>query len=173
MDGYSTGEVVWLLSLGRQEAICDDASPRSGLASERTGVSSEGPPLPVSVRRWDVRRARNRVVASKRDRQMLELRGAGFTETEVAAETGVSQATVNRRVRASVREIVDELGGEHDQPAEAQSRTSMCMVCAVRPRARHEAVRRRVRGGWKTLVPERQGSLCEQCLDESREQARE
>lgn len=172
MDGYSAGEVVWLLSLTREEALAHDSAPRTSTAHMSTdgterAQSSEGPSLPAVVRWNDVHDARARVLDRKRMVQVIRLRGFGYTQQEIAEKLGVSQPTVSRAFKAAVREVLEELGGEQLPAMAASSRLSMCMRCGQRPRARHPEVRRRVRGAPPKLVrPERQASLCDHCLDE-------
>lgn len=163
---YSPGEIAWLLSLTYEEAVSADASPVSStgqLSGDGTSGSADGPQVPVIARWNDVRRARQ-IVREKRDQEILELRVAGETEQEVAAKVGLSQQTVSRRFRASLRDILDELGGPAS-PEEVESRLSLCLECGDRPRARARARYRRVRGkGLVEIAEERQLALCEQCL---------
>lgn len=111
---YSQGEVLWLLSMSREEAILCDAVPRDScadLAADDGGhAPSADPSLPVIARWWDVRRARDRIRLSKEQEMAARLRAEGFTERELASVLGCSQPTAHRRVSVTLRELVRELG---------------------------------------------------------------
>lgn len=117
MDGsdYSVGEVLFLRSLSREEAIDCDASPPDSLArfvagDAGAGGSSEGPALPVVARWWDVHRAAATVRRRKAGPSELELRLAGYTRAEIAEVTGESIETIRKRTHVEVDEIMAELG---------------------------------------------------------------
>lgn len=113
-DLYTAAEVTWLLSMTRTDAIKCDSSPRDSwpdlLAS---GVHSGDDPngdsgLLVVVRWNDVHIARQ-AVQGPIDREVTQLRAAGYTEDEIGVIVGVSQQTVSRRFRASIEAILDRL----------------------------------------------------------------
>lgn len=172
-SGYSLGEVLHLLSLSHEDAIDDDATqPDSCAHFSEDGHSAataheQFDPIFTIARWWDVRRARDRVVRTKLEQEVVQLRVAGFGEHELAGLLGLSRATARRRFRASIDEILHELGGEPDQ-AERVSIPSACLRCASRPRARLAPVTRRHGRGRRTLRPERPSSLCEPCTPEDR-----
>jgi DNA-binding transcriptional ArsR family regulator len=171
--GYTVGEVVFLLGLTEHQALGEDASFRSCLADvTEDGHSSstshaEFDPVPTYARWSEVQRARARVAQSKLDSAIVGMRAQGFTEREISEQLDVSQPTVHRHFRARLNEIVAELGGVL-APEDRTSTVSACLLCAQRPRTRLAAVRRRVRGGWKILAPERYSSLCVQCTPPER-----
>ncbi len=159
-EHYTSGEVLFLLALRHQDALLLDSSPPDSLVrfthGESTGEGSADPELPVLARRWDVRRAQHTVGS------MIVLRAAGVTERELATALGVSHVTIHHRIRATVDDILDQLGGEGDD-AEAVSRPAMCLLCGIRPHAKTKPVLRRVRGGWKTTKKARQLNICADC----------
>lgn len=173
MDGtYSPAEVVFLLSLSQEDA--QDFSVR--WADSCRDLSSDGPssaagrehdPLPLIARWVDVRAARRRVVRAKEADAVLELRLAGHTERDVAEQTGLSAATVHRRFRATVQEILTELGTQPvaDAP-ERLSRVSACLKCGQHPRARVRAKIMLV-AGVSRRIDERQIGTCAGCTDEA------
>jgi hypothetical protein len=178
-DGYTRGEVVYLSSLSRREAIDEDASQPDSLA--RTSPDGPGAPTahedwdPVfAVARWhDVQAARRRVVERKMaaagadprairlELVILELRVRGWTERAIAEHTGLQALAVRRRFTAGIADILDELGGELAAETVTSS-PSACMHCGVRPRVRIERKRRIVLpGGGRTTVREqRLSTLC-------------
>lgn len=163
---YSRAEVVWLLSIddpddvrALDEGLVDSLAP---LTAGSGASSADGAGVPVIARWHDVRRARERVCAAKLDREIVERRVAGEGEREVAAEVGVSQPTVHRRFRATIDEILEELGGEAE--AAAVSLPSVCLSCGGQPVARQPAKRRRVNGRMTVVRPERTSSLCATCV---------
>lgn len=175
IGGYTVGELVFLLSLSVEEALAESERFRSCLAQVTAdgdlapAAPAELDPIPTFARWSEVRRARFRVVKGRLEAQVIDLRLAGFTEREVAEQLGISDTTVHRQFRARLDDIIELLGGVVAR--EDDERTSMvpaCMVCAARPRARLAARRRRVRGGWKVLTPERLSSLCRECTPEER-----
>jgi hypothetical protein len=171
--GYTVGEVVFLLGLTEHQALGEDAVFRSCLADvtedghSASTSHAEWDPVPTYARWSEVRRARARAAQSKLDAAIVDLRARGYTEREIGEQLDVSQPTVHRHFRARLREIIAELGGVLE-PEERTSTVSACLVCAQRPRTRLAAVRRRVRGGWKTVTPERYSSLCVECTPPER-----
>jgi AraC-like DNA-binding protein len=141
---YTPGEVVYLLSLSPQQAR--DASVRwadsvgSMSADGPAGSSAGGEHDPVLlIARWhDVRAARRRVIARKEAHAaeaeaILALRLAGATTRAVAGVVGLSYPTVHRRFRATVDEVLAELGADVSG-TEATSRVAACLMCGTRPR---------------------------------------
>lgn len=111
------------------------------------------------------RLAKSRDVDRERLDEILVMRAQGHTEAEIAAAVGMSLSTTRRRFQASLNAIISELGGNPGPaPADLDRGVAACMTCGQRPRARLAARRRRIKGGWKTMAPERQSSLCEICL---------
>lgn len=184
-DRYTRGEVLYLLSLTRGDAIEDDEgyvdscarfSADGNLAST---THAEWDPL-MTIARWnDVHGARARVIAQRMEAAscnpreiqfetvILILRARGHTEEEIAERTGLHRLAARRRFTAATNAILEELGGEvlvdeDDMP----STVPACMRCARRPRARVQERRRRIRGGSRILAPERLSSLCVQCTPE-------
>jgi DNA-directed RNA polymerase specialized sigma24 family protein len=113
---YTEKEVGFLRALTYPEALRYDSSPRDSwpdlLSSD---VHTSGDPIDDSevlvVLRWhDVQQAAERVVAAGEER-ISQLRGAGYTEAEIAEVLGCSQQSVSRRYRASLAEILAELNG--------------------------------------------------------------
>lgn len=159
-----------------------NATPSSGSSLTGAGTAQEDPQLFVIARWVDVRRARRGLILEQlREEQglathveimrmaeiadrVMQLRGSGWTEDEVADELGVSRSTVRRRFRAGVDALLQALG-EHHAP-DRLSYVSACLECAARPRATLEAVRYRVKGGWRTSQPERTAGLCVDCIVE-------
>jgi hypothetical protein len=171
--GYSLGEVLYLLSLSHEDAIDDDAGQADSCAQftedghAPATAHEEWDPVMTIARWWDVRRARDRVARTKLEQEVVQLRVAGFGEHELAGLLGLSRATARRRFRASVEEILHELGGEVDQ-TERISIPSACLTCGDRPRARLAPVTRRHGRGRRTIRPERSSSLCEPCTPDAR-----
>lgn len=169
---YTVGEVLWLISLRHSDAVAEDASPPSALGhlsdalNEGGSSSSAGPELPVVARWQDVHAAKARVLARKGAEAMrlVELRAQGRSEEEIAKEVGLERSAVRRRVMATTRDVLDELGGESAGEVLALSHPTLCMRCGQRPRARWAAVKKRVKGGWRTVTPERQASFCAECV---------
>lgn len=176
---YSPAEVAYLLSLDHDEALLDSAGFVDSLA--HLGDDSHGAPasdvehagVPTIARWADVRRARARVLARKeadaarRSSQVLVLRVHEATEAEVARLLGVSQPTVNRHLRATLDEILAELGGEMEG-ADVVSRPSACLKCGSRPRASRTSTLK-IEGRRTSRT--RQLGLCEACLPGRREAA--
>ena len=167
-DAYTAGEVVWLLGLSREEVELED-QPGSTLG-QPDGGGEHGHRIPTLARWAEVRRARDAVIRRRRAAEavargmaVLELVARGYTQQEAAAIAGVSQPTVSRRVRASLRDILAELGGELGLE-DATSHIELCLSCGLRPRVRVPAVKRHVRGvGMVELRPERPIGLCRSC----------
>lgn len=137
---YTPGEVVYLLSLtcaqARDESVRWADSCGSLSAEDLPATTSQEYDPVLLIARWhDVRAARERVVTTKEAAAVLEQRLAGGTEREVGQALGVSDSTVHRRFRATVEEILAELGA-HAGPLEtpAYSRTALCIACARAPR---------------------------------------
>jgi len=185
MDRYSKGEVAYLLALERWDAIEDDASqPDSCALLNPDGPLSgtthvEWDPI-FTIARWhDVQRARRAVIARRMrvddvelavivfEQRVLQLRALGLSEREVGELLGVDRLFARRRFGAAIADVLEELGGEA-LDEERLSTVPACMVCAERPRARLAEQRRKVRGGWKILKPERLSSLCAECTPAER-----
>lgn len=160
MGEYTRGEVHLLLSISAYDAREADASAAS------LGVDD----APLIARWHDVRRVRGQVIDGKaEDARVLALAEVEVDQREIAAATGLSQATVSRRIRATVDEILSGLGGELVEEKMTSS-VSACLRCGDRPRTRIPAVRRRIRGrGMVEVRPERQAALCAECLAAARE----
>lgn len=167
---YTPGEVVWLLQMDREQAISYDAYPRSSCADlsedpHGSGSSDGDDELFVIARWWDVMRASARITTDKQTGEIAVLRARGYTEEEVGRMLGLSQPTVHRRFRASLKELLLVLGEFHDD-LERESRIPACLTCGQRPRVRLAAIKRRVKGGWRTVQEERQAGVCAVCLRE-------
>ena len=164
---YTRQEVVWLLGISREQAIEYDASQRDSLA----GLTTNGPSthqagdgeLPAIVRWHDIQAARRRITDGKHAQYVLEHACQGESTREIARAVGVSHMTVHRRFKASLDELLAELGA--DSVDEALSILPTCLIggCGG-PRVRLEPVLRRVKGGWKTVLPERVASVCAEHL---------
>lgn len=114
---YTPGEIAWLLSLNGSPDEDDDeptgedqarALDVQSLRSTGNWGAGDESGLPVIARWHDVRRAQTQVVDRKADR-LLAARLNGASEQQVADDTGLSQQTVNRKVRARLADIVAEL----------------------------------------------------------------
>lgn len=167
---YTVAEVGFLLSIDEEEARNIDAGMGSQLGSlggeASSGHSSEDPSV-FAIARWhDVHDARARVLANRRAESMvLSLSLAEMPQRTIAAAVGISQPTVSRKLKASLTEILEELGGSA-VASSPTSRTAACFECCVRPRARvEELCRRWERGRWRLVRTERQASLCAECLE--------
>lgn len=116
MDSYSRSEVAWLLGLSREEAEDLDAMPGSSWGGA-PAVAGEGG-LPVTVLRHEVQAAATRVArraaggerAAALTIAVLALRGRGWSLRAVAVELGVSHSMVDRRFRAGLDDVLEELG---------------------------------------------------------------
>lgn len=166
----TAGEVVWLLGLSRHQAIEEDA-PGSSLG-HLDGGGGEHHGIPTVARWSEVHAAKSRLVARARNRARaaldtfaMELRGRGYTESEVADLVGSSQQSVNRHFKIGLRELLDELEVDPFDTSPAMSRISMCLRCGVRPRARRAAVFQKVPGSPpREVQPERHLSVCARCV---------
>lgn len=162
---YRPGEVLWLLSITREEAIDHDASPGCGVGNlsgdttSHTSSLEEDRPLLAIVRWWDVHTARLRVVSGQSRQDVLDARAAGLTEHATSQVTGLPVSTARRRFEQTLTLLVDELNGAHEDNAIPSCR-EMCMVCAQRPRCRTTTTATRPKGGWRY----RQSSVCAKCL---------
>jgi hypothetical protein len=162
MADYTAGEVAWLLSLTRTDAIEHDA-PSSHLG-QPDGAGEGGHRIPTLARWAEVHGVKRRVVCRRRDALAAELVARGYTQPEVAELLDSSQPTIHRRFKASVRDILAELGGEADDVADAPARPSMCLRCGVRPRARVAPIYLKVRGqAPRQVSPERELGVCALC----------
>jgi AraC-like DNA-binding protein len=119
MDGceYTVGEVLWLLQMSRQEAIDYDAVPKDSCADlsedPQGGGSANADPSLFVVLRWhDVHDAAKRVRMSKENAHIIRLRSCGYTEEEVSERVSLDRRTLRRRFRATVNEILTELGSD-------------------------------------------------------------
>lgn len=117
MDGcdYTVGEVLWLLQMTHQEALDYDSVPKDSCADlsedPQGGGSADADPSLFVVLRWhDVHDAAKRVRISKENTHILKLRACGYTEEEVSERVELDRRTLRRRFRASVNEILAELG---------------------------------------------------------------
>lgn len=141
---YTPGEVLFLLSLTREEAIDVDASQPDSCAhlSEDpipSGDAGDDAEL-FTIARWhDVHDARRRIVHSKRDDLLLQLRARDFSQEEIAAVLGSSQPTVSRRIKATLRELLDDLGADDRGPAsQAAGALERALTEVMRGRASSE-----------------------------------
>jgi hypothetical protein len=168
---YTPGEVAYLLGMTHREALEEDG-PRAATFGADGGGDAGEQRVPTYARWCEVRAAQRRVRGRKLDaaaaeRAALEaqLRAQGYSESEVAELADASSSSVGRRFKATLTEILDELGVVDDDAGEtpALSRIALCLLCGQRPRARAAAVRRRVRGGWRTVVAERELGVCARC----------
>lgn len=166
---YTRGEVVFLLSLSRDQAIDMDAHPRdscAGLSDDHESGGGDDDSGVMVIARWlDVQRAKKAIVRDKESLAILQLRAGGFGERELGRLMGTGQMAVRRRAHATVTEILEHLGGATWE-TDPDSRVDACLACGSAPRIRLAAVRRRVRGGWVEVLPERQSSVCTACLDD-------
>ena len=139
MSSYSAAEVARLLSMTEEDAIAEAEDPGSSLGR----LSKDGAP---SGRESDAE-------------QPVSLY-ARWSEVHDAARAVSATNAAERAAR-----VADRLGG--GQPTSGCSGAAACLRCGDRPRARQPAVRRRVRGGWEEIKPERLGSLCLECRDQA------
>lgn len=168
MTTYTRGEVIWLLSLSRDDAVDLDATPPDSCSHLRGSGDAAAPEtdddrLPVVARWLDVQRARGAILADKRSVASLQLYASGFSDREVANMLGQDRMAVRRKWRATVDEILEFLGGVVE-PDPALSHLDLCLRCGQNVRVRLGAVKVRVRGGWRIDQPERQASVCRACL---------
>lgn len=181
---YTAAEVVFLLALNQKQAeelsegfvdsvahLAEDPDVRGG-AGEDSGV--------LVIARWrDVHEARDRAraraepyIAPEDVDRIVALSVHGYTQREIADQVEISQATVHRRIRGMLDLILEELGGEAEPAVEQLDRPTMCLICGDRPRARlRERFVRRRGEGWVVARPERQLSVCAECVsDELRDE---
>lgn len=169
LDSYSRGEVIWLLSLTRDQAIEMDSNHRdscAGLAaSNESGgsISAVAQSVPTIARWADVQRARRDVIREKEGLAILQLRAGGFSEREIAKLSDRDRLALRRRWHATVLEILDRLGGP-GQDEGTTSRIDSCLKCGEHPRVQLLPVKARTRGGWKIVSKGRQASVCRTCL---------
>jgi hypothetical protein len=169
ISSYRRSEVVFLLSLTREQAIDLDAVPRDSCTDLRgttdavTESAADTDRLPVIARWLDVQRARQSVIADKEAVAILQLRAGGFSERELVRLTGNERLSLRRRWHATIDEILEKLGGEAEEPT-ATSRIAMCLKCGKRPRVRLSEVKTRIKGGWRIDAPGRHASVCAECL---------
>lgn len=185
VDGYTRGEVAWLLSLTREEAVQQDACQSDSLAhladedaSDSHTATHEWDPV-MTIARWnDVHRARQRAIARlmlddglppatvHEELVIVTLRSWGLTEREVADLVGVDRFAARRQFGGMLARVLDELGGEKIADEQMLARGhDACMKCGVGPRLRSATkARRTVEGRRTTVVIERQTSLCAVCL---------
>lgn len=161
---YTPAEVLWLLSMDRDQAIACDC----GLVSQLQGMTPDGTPgggsagqddrpLMVICRWWDVQNARTAVVIERLHQQVLDMRAREQTDPDVAAATGLSKTTMRRRFEKALASIVDELNAGDPAPeARVVAGVDACLLCGTGPRARITAAR-----GDGT----RRTSVCSACLD--------
>lgn len=171
MDYYTRREIVQLLSLTREEAVDIAAGMRDSLAGlsdpdVALHVTREGADTTVPIlARWaEVRQARNRIAKAKDGAMILQLRAAGFPETEIARLMDGDRLAVRRRQRVAIDEILAALGGEAPDATPVVANPDACLKCGQAPRVRLREVVTRVRGGWRVDQPERQASVCHRCL---------
>jgi AraC-like DNA-binding protein len=90
-----------------------------------------------TIARWhDVHDARRRIVRSKRDDLLLQLRAHEYSQEEMATVMGDSQPTISRRIKATLRELLDELGGGQRSHGErAVTALEAALTKATRTRA--------------------------------------
>lgn len=76
-----------------------------------SGVAIEDLDLPVIARWHDVHDAAAKIAGVKELEQIVQLQAGGLSQEEVGAELGISQPTVSRRYKATMTELLAELGG--------------------------------------------------------------
>jgi hypothetical protein len=171
---YSFGEVAWLNSLSEAEAVDLTAAPRGALGHVADGggvytgsdANDDRLPLPVIARWLDVQAAKKRLRLGRDVLAMVQLRAQGVSEEQIAAMFSSNHKSVGARVKSAIRDITNDLNQYAEVVPERLGHVSMCLHCGVRPRARLCAIRRHVRGGWKTVQPGKQASVCAECLSE-------
>jgi transcriptional regulator len=166
IGGYTIGEILWLLSLTREQAVDLDATPADSLAATSETHAADARTIdgsiPVIARWHDVQQAKARLNATKQELKMVELRAQGQTDKQVAETLGTSRQTVNRKWRATVQEILDELGGEYHESA--LSHIDLCLNCGKHPRAYLKAVTRKANHKTITTSPARSAAYCTNCI---------
>jgi hypothetical protein len=166
---YGPGEILFLLSLTHADALDLDAYPSvpsySADGQPLGGNQEDGPPLPVVVRWHDVHQARAQFITERERLHVIDSRLRGNTEQETAKLTGLSQPTVNRRMTAVLAQLQHVLNLDStDDALDAADHIDLCLICGGGPRVRLDAVKRRIKGGWKTTVDARRSSVCGGCL---------
>lgn len=141
---YTEGEVRFLLSLTRGEAIDLDASQPDSCAHLTDDVIPAGDAGEdhglMTIARWhDVHSARRRVVTHQADQAVLQAAAWGLNQREVAQATHLSQATVHRKLRASMGDLLRELGEAHEAPKRQRARDSLERGMTTVMEAAHEA----------------------------------
>jgi hypothetical protein len=146
---YTPAEVLWLLSMDREQAIACD----SGLVSQLQGMTPDGMPgagssggddrpLMVICRWHDVHGARVKVVVERLHQQVLSMRSREATDPDVAAATGLSKTTMRRRFEGALAAVVDELNAGDPAPEpRVVSGPDACLMCGTGVRARITASR--------------------------------
>lgn len=114
---YTMGEVLWLLQMSHQEALDYDTVPKDSCADlsedPQGGGSADADPSLFVVLRWhDVHDAAKRVSIRKENAHIIRLRSCGYTEEEVSARVNLDRRTLRRRFRATLNEILVELGAD-------------------------------------------------------------
>jgi hypothetical protein len=169
--GYTRNDVAFLLSLSHEEAIEQTFPVGSSLRklSDETGAHgfcAEDHEVPLIARWAEVNAAKHRIIASKENIALMQLRLQGYTDEEVAGVLGLGRRTVGRRWRATLQEILEALGGEVEGTALALDHIDLCLRCGERPRGR---VMRRARiwvnNSWRWKIVERPSSMCNACLN--------
>lgn len=170
---YTRGEVLYLLSLKREDAIDEDAGQPDSCAMLSpddlpSTTHAEWDPV-FAIARWhDVQGAKRRLekrwerVHAELGLEIVELRAREATEEQVAELVGLHRLAARRRFHATLEDIMRELGGAAET-AERTSAVSACMKCARRPRARRRELVRKRKGRPPQITPERMSSLCWDC----------
>jgi hypothetical protein len=173
--GYTRNEVAFLLSLSHDEAVEQTFPMGSSLRklsdeTEGHGFCAEDHDVALIARWAEINQAARRVRLNKESIALTQLRLQGYSDEEVAGMLGLGRRTVGRRWRATLQEILDLLGGEHEGVERALDHIDMCLKCGERPRGR--ATRRTrlwLNERWRWKVVERPSSMCTVCLEEARE----
>lgn len=170
-SGYTRNEVAFLLSLGTHDEALAYAtrivSSLGNLTNEtchpRLGAEDSDVPL---IARWaEVHSAKQRIAGEKENLALLQLRLQGYTDEEVGVLLGLGRRTVGRRWKATLQEILDELG-ETEEVMMPLDHIDMCLTCGKRPRARTTSRTRIWTGSrWKVKNVERSSSSCSSCLE--------
>jgi hypothetical protein len=170
---YTVAEVAFLLALSHEDAIDISVAWSDSLAKcthdgPAAPTTSEDWDPPMLIARWhDVQAAKRRAQIGKLRLEILRLRVAGYTELEVAQLVGLGKKTAARRFRASLDEILEELGGVATNVDAPTSSVPACMSCATRPRTRRTRMVVRLRGTrYRRVLEEGQSSLCAPCLEQ-------
>lgn len=103
------GVEALLTGLWNDGVVVDETAPDEGMPRAKANPSHLGG---IVVGLIDIRRAVGRV-ADEQGQAILRLHyGDGKTQRQIAAATGISQATVSRRLDALVSELLAWLNGE-------------------------------------------------------------